>query len=136
MAKPSDIGQARNISNGAKRYWMNHLCKYRNAQNLAWPKLSTAAADLVISERSIQNHRRELIEANWICLPNGDAGERLQWEQAAGLLFTSTRMERPAVCPESNRNRGLRRQIKPGLSKLLIRRPLYQRVKTLHPFPT
>ncbi len=87
LARPSDIGQARNISNGAKRYWMNHLCKYRNAQNLAWPKLATAAADLVVSERSVQNYRRELIEANWICLPDGDAGGRPPVGTSGGIVI-------------------------------------------------
>ena len=87
LAKPSDIGQARNISNGAKRYWINHLCKYRNAQNLAWPKLTTAVADLVVSERSIQNYRRELIEANWICLPDGDAGGRPPAGASGGVVI-------------------------------------------------
>jgi hypothetical protein len=87
LAKPSDIGQARYISNGAKRYWMNHLCKYRNAQNLAWPKLATAAADLVVSERCVQNYRRELIEANWICLPDGDAGGRPPIGTSGGIVI-------------------------------------------------
>jgi hypothetical protein len=87
LAKPIDITAATNISNGAKRYWINHLCKYRNSENMAWPKISTAMADLVVSERSVQNYRAELIATGWICLPEGDAGGRPSEGGKAGLVI-------------------------------------------------
>ncbi len=87
LAKASDILEAQNISKGAKRYWINHLCKYRNTSNLAWPKIATAMADLVTSERSIQNYRRELLDAGWICLPEGDAGGRPRDGERGGTVI-------------------------------------------------
>jgi hypothetical protein len=87
LAKPSDITAATNVSNGAKRYWINHLCKYRNLENMAWPKISTAMADLVVSKRSVQNYRAELIAAGWICLPEGDAGGRPSVGGKTGLVI-------------------------------------------------
>jgi hypothetical protein len=83
-AQPNDIAMAQGISKGAKRYWGNHLVRYRNScTNLAWPKRATAAKDLFVSERSIKSYRRELLEGNWICFPEGDAGGGL----AKGLVI-------------------------------------------------
>lgn len=115
LARPGDIANATAISKGAKRYWINHLCKYRNVCNVAWPKMATAMADLVASERSIQNYRTELLKAGYICLPEGDAGGRPADGASRGLAIHLHPDGKPCKLPHVVlKQRSAQRQIQKG----------------------
>ena len=82
------------------RYWAIHLCKYRSAQNLVWTKRSTAASDLYVTERSIKIYRRELLEHDWICFPEGDAGGAKPVGAPKGLVIHLHPDGRPCSLPK------------------------------------
>ena len=102
LAKPGDITGAQGISKGAMRYWAIHLCKYRSAENLVWAKRSTAASDLFVTERSIKIYRRELLEHDWICFPEGDAGGAKPAGAPKGLVIHLHPDGRPCSLPKVN----------------------------------
>lgn len=72
-AWPRDI-EGSDLSRAAAQVWQQSLCLHRNADNVAWPKVRTIAAECRFSVRTAERGLAELHRNGWIGTPYSDAG--------------------------------------------------------------
>ncbi len=82
-AYPSDVMRS-SLSRNARSVWTS-LCNHCDADGLAFPREVTIASECAVSERTVRRGLKELLENQWICLPNGDAGGRPPRDRARDL---------------------------------------------------
>jgi Helix-turn-helix domain len=73
-AYPSDVMRS-SLSRNARSVWTS-LCNHCSTDGLAFPREVTIASECAVKARTVRRGLNELLENNWICLPNGDAGGR------------------------------------------------------------